>query len=80
MDSAVTIIYKFSSTQINNSKVIWISVRILVKAEAETEYIIEALFEAAMVSNGFFIFSNDGVFTFETRSNQIFLYKDVNIT
>ena len=49
MDSAVTIIYKFSSTQINNSKVIWISVRILVKAEAETEYIIEALFEAAMV-------------------------------
>lgn len=80
MDSAVTIIYQFSSAQIYHSKVIWISVWIFIKAEAETEHIIEALLKAAMVRNGFFVFSHNGVFAFETRANQIFLDKNVNIT
>ena len=49
MNRTITIIYLFSVPQINDSKIVWEVVRILVKAKPESKHIIKALLKAAVV-------------------------------
>ena len=54
-----------SVPQINDSKIVWEVVRILVEAKPESKHIIKALLKAAVVSERLFIFPHDGVIAFE---------------
>lgn len=65
VNRTITIIYLFSVPQINDSKIVWEVVRILVKAKPESRHIIKALLKAAVVSERLFIFPHDGVIAFE---------------
>ena len=47
--------------------------------QPEAQHIIKALLEAAARLKGLFILSYDGVLTFKTGANQVFLNQNVNI-
>lgn len=55
MNRTVSIIYLFSVSQIDHTKIVWVAFRILIKAKSKTKHIIKTLLKATVVGNCFLI-------------------------